>query len=132
MRVERTVYRIIKQAYTTEELAVHFSPSPEEIAWAEQHSRTLKLCLLINLKVFQYLGYFPLYADISESIIAHVRSRLATKFSLPITYKDSGDLYRHRQLIRDYMKVLSWGSGLEPQLGKSKNLLRCRRKMFNS
>jgi hypothetical protein len=46
-------------------LKVPFSPSETEIAWAREKKRNLTLCLLVNLKVFQYLGYFPVYNTIS-------------------------------------------------------------------
>ena len=102
-RAERTIYRLLKQNFTQEELTIHFSPSAVEIAWAEQLTRNLKLCLLINLKVFQYLGYFPSHNDIPAPILTHVQTQLKAKKTVPITYKDLGTLYRHRQLIRDYL-----------------------------
>ena len=110
-RAERTIYRLLKQNFTQEELTIHFSPSAVEIAWAEQLTRNLKLCLLINLKVFQYLGYFPSHNDIPAPILTHVQTQLKAKKTVPITYKDLGTLYRHRQLIRDYLQILPWGRG---------------------
>jgi hypothetical protein len=72
-RAERTVYRILKSNFSKEELSVYFSPTASEISWATQCARSLKSCLLVNLKVFQYLGYFPSYDEIPALILTQVQ-----------------------------------------------------------
>ena len=71
-RAERTVYRLLTKKFTKEELTLYFSPSPEESLWAMQMTKRLKsrLCLLVNLKIFQYLGYFSPPKNIPEFFIA--------------------------------------------------------------
>jgi hypothetical protein len=70
LRMERTVYRRLKQNITPKELAVYFTPSKEESGWAKQCTLKLnaRLNLLVNLKVFQYLGYFAPFEHIPTSI----------------------------------------------------------------
>jgi hypothetical protein len=108
-RAERTAYRLLKQNFIPRELFVIFSPSDREIAWAQEHTRNLRLCLLINLKIFQYLGYFPPYDDIPEDIVAHIRDYVGANKTVSEIYPNSRTLYRHRQLIHDFMQVLPWG-----------------------
>jgi hypothetical protein len=108
-RAKRTVYRSLKQNFTQPELFIIFSPSEEEITWAKENARSLILCLLVNLKVFQHLGYFPAYDNIPEAIVAHVQNCLGAHDTVLKTYTDPKTLYRHRQLIRDSLHVIPWG-----------------------
>ncbi len=110
-RMERTVYRTLKQNFTQEEIAFHFSPSLEEALWAKRTIRKLKsrICLLVNLKVFQYLGYFTPYKSIPKLIMACIRSILGASAAVEATYLDSDMLYKHRDMIRNYLEILPWG-----------------------
>jgi hypothetical protein len=124
-RAERTVYRLLKHNFTKEELSVYFTPSPEESDWAKQNTWQMgaRLNILVNLKVFQYLGYFAPFAEIPESILFHVRKSEGGSDTIRMTYSVSKTLYRHRDLIRDYLQILPWGRGaLHVALGKAVEL----------
>jgi hypothetical protein len=106
--IERSVYRTLKQNFTSQEIFAIFSPSAAEIEWAKANTRSLTLCLLVNLKIFQYLGYFPAYNDIPSTIITHIRTAIGANETVPSTYTDLGTLYKHRQWVRDFLHVLPW------------------------
>jgi len=110
-RAERTVYRLLKHNFSKEELSIHFSPTPQEISWATRCTRSLKFCLLVNLKVFQYLGYFIDYNEIPTPILSQIQEILGASDNVTRHYSNSVMLYRHRDLIRNHLQVLPWGRG---------------------
>jgi hypothetical protein len=75
--ISDTAYPRLKPNPTAKELENIFTPSPEErqFAWdrTADHGHTLRL--LVWLKVFQRLGYFP-YADEISSRIFDAHRRL--------------------------------------------------------
>lgn len=64
--IERTAYPRFKRQFTTKELTDIYTPTPSEIAFAYSTAKGESniLNLLVILKSFQRLGYFPLIADI--------------------------------------------------------------------
>jgi len=110
-RAERTVYRLLRPNFTQEELSVFFTPSDEESDWAKQYTLKLnaRLNLLVNLKVFQYLGYFVPFDRIPEPILSHVRKTEGGSDAVKMRYETDKTLYRHRDLIREYLHVTPWG-----------------------
>jgi hypothetical protein len=61
----------------------------------------------LPFKIFQYLGYFPVYNDIPKVIVAHIRTCMKANETIVDNYKDPGTLYKHRRLVLDFMQVLS-------------------------
>lgn len=72
--IERTAYPRFKRVVTAKELDA-LSPGEDEIAWARQRSRSDPhlLALVLALKCFQRLGYFPRIEEIPEVVTDHVR-----------------------------------------------------------
>jgi Domain of unknown function (DUF4158) len=60
------------------ELHEVYEPSLDEVTWARGLARSSEhlLALVVLLKCFQHLGYFPKLAEVPEVIVAHVRSSL--------------------------------------------------------
>ncbi len=58
--IERTAYPRFKRLVTARELA-GLSPTPDEVGWARDRTRSDAhlLALVVSLKCFQRLGYFP-------------------------------------------------------------------------
>lgn len=57
--IERTAYPRFKRVTSARELEESFTPTPEEIAWAEGLTRSEShlLALVLTLKTFRRLGY---------------------------------------------------------------------------
>ncbi|GAA1459511.1 hypothetical protein GCM10009603_17510 [Nocardiopsis exhalans] len=70
--IDRATYPRFKKSVPPQELYDVFAPSPKEIEWA-QHEHLL--VLVVQLKPFQRLGYFPLLDKVPHVVADHVRSR---------------------------------------------------------
>jgi TnpA family transposase len=105
--IERTAYPRFKRHYTPNELGEIYTPTRIEIAFAlkvttgeENHFN-----LLVLLKVFQKLGYFPQIGDIPVAIINHVRAALHLREDMGLNYQYPPTLSRHKKAIRSYLQV---------------------------
>jgi hypothetical protein len=60
---------------------VGLSPTADEITWAREQTRSEShlLALVLSLKCFQRLGYFPTLEEIPEVVLLHVRRCLGLK-----------------------------------------------------
>src|SRR6266542_1206872 len=76
--VERTAYPRFGRVVTARELD-GFRPLPDEIAWARGRTRSDEhlLALVVSLKCFQRLGYFPRGELVPDVVVGHVRDCLA-------------------------------------------------------
>ena len=112
--IERTAYprfatqRILK----TSELETFYSPTSEEQRYIKTHSRgnIMRLNFAVLLKSFQRLGYFPALETVPPTIIAHLKKFLLLPAELEPHYEHASALYRHHNLIREYLIVTPWGS----------------------
>lgn len=70
--IERTAYQRFLSA---RELHVFYTLQTEEIAWASGHVRSDNhlLALMVQLKCFNRMGYFPWLDDVPEAVVAHIR-----------------------------------------------------------
>jgi len=107
--IDRTAYPRFKRVVSGRELADSFAPLLTEVEWARSRttSELHALALLVWLKSFQRLGYFPKLADVPEVVVAHVCAAadlgsgvVAVEHNSPRTAK------WHRQLIREYLGVV--------------------------
>jgi Domain of unknown function (DUF4158) len=75
--IERTAYPRFRRLVTAREMAA-LSPTENEVAWARARARSLEhlLALVLSLKCFQRLGYFPRPADVPSAVGDHVRRDL--------------------------------------------------------
>jgi len=73
--VDRTAYQRLPRAVAARELAEVFTPTGEEVSWARAKTTTDQHCLmlLVLLKCYQRLGYFPRPEQIPAEIAEHVR-----------------------------------------------------------
>src|SRR5713101_481093 len=78
--IERTAYPRFRRMVTAREL-VGLSPTVDEITWAREQTRSEShlLALVLSLKCFQRLGYFPTLEEIPEVVLLHVRRCLGLK-----------------------------------------------------
>ena len=105
--IERTAYPRFKRYFTPKELAEIYTPSQSEIAFAYATTQGTShiFNLIVLLKSFQRLGYFPKLSDIPNSLVNHIRSSLKQPPEIVVGYENSKTMYRHRSAIREYLKV---------------------------
>ncbi len=73
--IERTAYPRLKRQASARELRDVFTPSPDEIEWARGLTRSEEhlLAVVVLLKCFQRLGYFPALTEVPAVVVDHVR-----------------------------------------------------------
>nr|WP_014107030.1 tyrosine-type recombinase/integrase [Sulfobacillus thermotolerans]AEP14367.1 integrase family protein [Sulfobacillus thermotolerans] len=114
--VRETAYPRLNSSYSQKELNEIYTPTPEELIWAEQNTRgdVAHLGLLVLLKISQRLGYFVPLTEIPEAIV-HPREFLESLQTIGTntTVVRSGKGNKTRtvflsdklvRLIRDYVK----------------------------
>ncbi|MFK7933852.1 MAG: DUF4158 domain-containing protein, partial [Saprospiraceae bacterium] len=109
--IHETAYPTLGANFEERELWELFTPSDEEIAFVHQQKIDVanRLRILTLLKVFQHLGYFPMWRAIPKEITIHLANLLGYLFPLEIDddYDTSASKSRHIQYIRDFLKVKS-------------------------
>jgi hypothetical protein len=105
--LERTAYPRFGRVITALELERSYTPTDEEIAWMRSMVRTTnhRLCLAVSLKCFQRLHHFPELESVPETVINHLRQCLQMNQAVEVRYDRPNTMYRHRQLIRDWLEV---------------------------
>src|SRR3990167_11378727 len=111
--IERTAYprfargRVLKE----HELEQFYSLTPVEVEYINKNVRgdQMRLNFAVQLKVFQRLGYYPEFKNVPSIVIEHIKKCLG-QFGNEITfhYKHDTTLYRHRDHICSYLKVIRW------------------------
>ena len=105
--IERTAYPRFKRYYTSHELKSIYTPSTEEKLFASEHTNNQRnyFNLLVVLKSFQRLGYFPKIEQIPSSIINHIKKVVSLPEEITSGYVHSRTYHRHRHLIRKKIKI---------------------------
>lgn len=105
--IERTAYPRLKRYFTAKELTEIYTPTKSEIAFAYNTTKGQSniFSLIVLLKVFQRLGYFPKLSEIPNSIVNHIRGCLKMPTDIVLGYENNKTMYRHRVAIREYLKV---------------------------
>lgn len=127
--IERTAYPRFKRHISAVELAEVYTPTAKEIEFAYSRARGNEsiLSLVVLLKSFQRLGYFPTrLKDVPAPIVAHVRTCLALALGgtspgtntdpnqvgnsgpIPVPLFQTRSLYRHHQSIRRFLGVKTY------------------------
>lgn len=103
--IERTAYPRFKKVVSERELHDVFTPTLDETEWATEVARFdgHLVMLVVLLKSFQRLGYFPRIADIPSAVTDHVTQQLDVDAFA--TAGISRTLVRYRQLIRERVGV---------------------------
>lgn len=112
--LERTAYPRFSRVLVAKDLLRHYTPTPEEIAWAANMARgdRSRLGLLTLIKCFQQLHYFPAVESIPEEIPRHVRAVMGLSSDVPLSYAGGMTLYRHHAAIRAFLGITPfYGSG---------------------
>ncbi|MBB6348468.1 DUF4158 domain-containing protein [Nonomuraea muscovyensis] len=73
--IGRTAYPRFARVVSARELTEVFTPSPAEVEWARGKTQDDQhlLALLVWLKAYQRLGYFPKLGDVPPVVAEHIR-----------------------------------------------------------
>ncbi len=108
--IERTAYPRFKRYYTLAQLQKTYTPTSTEIAFGRSNTQGDKnfFNLMVLLKSFQRLGYFPSLEQIPQDLINYLRDYLKLSENIDVGYDQSRTLYRHKKEIRAYFQVTSF------------------------
>src|SRR5438552_12087402 len=69
--IDRTIYRRMKRSYTTKELIEAYTPTEEERRFVDTMTRSQQhqLNLMLWIKLFRCLGYFPSVDEIPPAVV---------------------------------------------------------------
>jgi hypothetical protein len=100
--IERTAYPRFKRFLSARELHVFYTPQPEEIAWARGQARSDEhlLALMVQLKCFNRMGYFPRLENVPDVVVGHIRRDLGMGEDVAAVYDSARTGKSHRTLIR--------------------------------
>jgi hypothetical protein len=129
--IDRTISRRMKRSYSTRELIEAYTPTEEERRFVSTMTRTAQnqLNLMLWIKLFPCLGYFPALSDIPAPLVDHVRQALGLAAEVLPGYDHDRTLYRHHQVVREYYLILPYGK--EARRVILRTLLRAVRTMDN-
>ncbi|MCT7328015.1 DUF4158 domain-containing protein [Ralstonia sp. CHL-2022] len=108
--IHETAYPVLPAEISPAELKAAFSPTAAEIRFVRSQSRqaSSSVLILVQLKLLQRLGYFPMLADVPPAVIDHLRAALKVR-TLPrgtiARYDTSGTRWRHQKLLRTYVNI---------------------------
>lgn len=109
--IERTASPCFKRSPSQRELEALYIPTNDELSFACLIARKaqVRFGLLLLLKAFQRLGYFPAVEDIQATVVQHVREAADIDAETLLVYDEPRTLYWHHQTIRDRLGVSTWG-----------------------
>jgi TnpA family transposase len=111
--IAETAYPRLKNQISSKELLEVYTPTEDELKLASRSTKgsVAKLGFLAMLKTFQRLGYFVRVKNVPVSILKHIAScaKIALVPQKLEDYDRSGTRWRHRALIRDYLKIKPYG-----------------------
>src|SRR6266567_4768931 len=108
--LERTAYPRFSRAPSLKELRELYTPTPHDIAFVTTRARgdSPQFALMILLKAFQRLGYFPNPQEIPGAVISHIRTVMQFPDDL-VPDIVSRTLYRYHAAIRAHLEIKSEG-----------------------
>lgn len=106
----KTVYPRLAGTIGDDELALHFTPSEEELEFTAKAARSAgsRLSLLVWLKLFQKLHRFPGSGEVPRAIIDRLRIYLRIGEGVAFECNDPFQRARQHHAIREYTGVKTW------------------------
>lgn len=104
--IERTAYPRLRGGIGAQELDEFFTPTLDEMTWAQSNVRSgfSVLTLLVLLKAFQRLGYFPEIGVVPAPIVHHVRAAVGLG-ELVEPADSERTMKRQRAFVRDRLGI---------------------------
>ncbi|MFF0312149.1 Tn3 family transposase [Streptosporangium sp. NPDC004379] len=112
--IDRTAYPRFTRAVSARELAEVFTPSDGEVEWArgKTHDDQPLLALLVWLKAYQRLGYFPKLAEVPTVVAEHIRDVVGLPEGVVLAEAAERSATRHRSYVRTRMGVAYDAAGV--------------------
>ncbi len=109
--IERTAYPRFRRTPSKKELRELYTPTLADVDFVNQTSRgaAQKFGLMILLKVYQRLGYFPRPETIPGAVIGHIRAAMNLDAALVPDIASHHTLYRYHKAIRDHLEIQAEG-----------------------
>lgn len=106
--MERTAYPRFKRTITSRELHQAFTPGIAEVAWARGKARSAEhlLALVVLLKSYQKLGYFPDLDEVPPLVVEHVRGLLELGEDVEPRHDSTRTAARQRDFVRERLGVV--------------------------
>ncbi|MBW8482621.1 Tn3 family transposase [Actinomadura parmotrematis] len=106
--VDRTAYPGFARVVSARELAEAFSPTEAEVEWARGRTQdeNHQLALMVWLKAYQRLGYFPKVEDVPAAVVGHVRGALGLGDDVELERAAARSAKRHREFVRKRLGVV--------------------------
>ena len=106
--IERTAYPRFKRLLSARELHVFYSPTADEVAWARGFAGSDEhlLAMVVLLKCFGRLGYFPPLQTVPAVVIEHVRRDLGLPEDVVAVHAAPRTAKRHRDFVRQRFGVV--------------------------
>ncbi|MBQ1095040.1 Tn3 family transposase [Streptomyces sp. b94] len=106
--VERTAYPRFKRTITSRELHQAFTPGTAEVAWVRGKARSAEhlLALVVLLKSYQKLGYFPDLSEVPHVVVEHVRGLLELGDEVEPRHDSTRTAARQRDFVRERLGVV--------------------------
>ncbi|MDP9843383.1 DUF4158 domain-containing protein [Streptosporangium lutulentum] len=105
--IDRTAYPRFARVVSARELVENFTPTDTEVSWARGHTQDEHhlLMLVVWLKSYQRLGYFPKIAEVPAAVSEHVRGALGLADEVELRQAAPMTASRHRAFVRKRMGV---------------------------
>jgi hypothetical protein len=105
--VDRTAYPGFGRVVSARELTEAFTPTEAEIEWARGRTQDEHhlLALVVWLKSYQRLGYFPKVEDVPAVVAGHVRGALGLDADVELERAAVRSAKRHREFVRKRLGV---------------------------
>ncbi|MEV1005125.1 Tn3 family transposase [Nonomuraea sp. NPDC050202] len=105
--MDRTAYPRFARVISARELAEDFTPTDAEVRWARGHTQDEHhlLMLVVWLKSYQRLGYFPKIAEVPAAVAGHVRGALGLADEVELRQAAPMTASRHRAFVRKRLGV---------------------------
>jgi len=108
--IERTAYPRFTRAPSVKELREIYTPTPADVAFVATKARgpAKQLALMILLKVYQCLHYFPDPQSIPRAVISHICAVMKMPDDL-VPDISPATLYRYYEALREHLELNSQG-----------------------
>lgn len=105
--IERTAYPRFKSPLTSQELVDLYTPTLEELTFAQRQTPigARQFLVLVMLKAFQRLGYFPKLAEVPPAILTPIRGCLHLRRTEAEQELAPRTVNRYRSAIRRYLHI---------------------------
>lgn len=106
--IDRTAYPRFARVLAARELAEVFTPTEAEVEWARSRTDDEHhlLALVVWLKSYQRLGYFPKLDEVPSTVAGHIRQVLGlADDEVALRQAASASAKRHRALVRKRLGV---------------------------